>query len=678
MRKIFLNIALMLFVSLGAFAQLDRSIIPSAGPATKLNFGKSTKFELKNGLKVIVVENHKFPTISYSLRFNATPICEGDKAGYVSMAGSLMRAGTTSRTKTQIDDEIDFIAGGLNTGASSIGGHALKKHNEKLLDLICDVTFNPTYPTEELEKERKQSLQSIKANEDDMGALQASIQNGLLYGKETAWGEVLTEETLNNITREDLVKYHHDYIRPNGAYLIIVGDISVKEAKKIAKKRFGQWEAAEVPVNAIPTPVKRTAPVYALGNKDASTQSSISVSYPIDLNYGDDDVMAVMVMNQILGGGSNGKLFLNLREDKAWTYGAYSTTSPGKYYGAFEATANVRVAATDSAFAEIRKEMLNLAKVDVSVEDLQLVKNKLAGSFGRSLESSATLATYAFNIDRYGLPADYYETYMERLEAITVDDVKRVAAKYLTPNTALYVAVGDVSITRPLIEKLAQGAEVKEYDYYVNEVEREVLPVDLLAERVVQAYLDAIGGTDKLKAVKSLAYTAESKMGGMTIEMESIQSEGKFYLDTRVGGNSVSKQIYNGEKAIVYAQGQRQELPEPVADMLKQQAVIFPELDLIDDPSAVLSGADKVNGTEVYVVKAANSVIYFDKLLGLKLKTISTNMGQSTTTVFGNYKEFDGVKIPTTSHVTTGEQSFDIEVTSVEINGEVDESLFEL
>lgn len=667
----------MLIVSFSAHAQLDRSIVPGPGPATKLDFGKSTKFELKNGLKVIVVENHKFPTISYTLRFDSDPIYEGDKAGYTQMAGELMRAGTTSRTKAQIDDEIDFIAGGLRTKAHSIGGSALKKHNEELLDLICDVTFNPNYPEDEIEKAKKQSLQGLKANKDDMSAIESNIQSALLYGKKTAWGELLTEETINNITRDDLVKYHHDYIRPNAAYLIIVGDITVKEAKKIAKSRFGKWEAADIPSHKIPTPIKRESPVFALANKDASTQSVISVSYPINLTYGDSDIMAVTVMNQILGGGSNGNLFKNLREDKAWTYGAYSSTSPGRYYGGFAASANVRVAVTDSAFAEIQKEMMNMANTNVDAEQLQLVKNKLAGAFGRSLENSSTIASYAYSIDKYGLPADYYETYMERLEAVSAADVQRVAKKYLTPNTALYIAVGDISVTRPLIEKLAQGAEVNEYDYYVNKVERSAVPANLTVNQVIQKYIDAIGGSEKLKSVKSLAYTVEGTVQGMNITSNSTQTGDKYCSETRVNGNSAGKQVYDGKTAFIYTRGQKHELPDQVAANMREQAVIFPELDLLNNPGATLSGVDKVNGTNVYVVKSEQKTYYFDQTTGLKLKEVSSAMGATIAITFGDYKEFSGVLIPTSMEQSAGSQPVPLKVTSAEINGNIDESIFQ-
>lgn len=469
MRKIFNILALMLLVNLSAFAQLDRSVVPSPGLAPKLDLGKSTKFELKNGLKVIVVENHKFPTISYTLLFDSDPIFEGDKAGYTEL-GSLMTAGTTNRTKAQIDDEVDFIAGSLSASASSIGGNALKKHNDELLDLICDVTFNPTFPEEELEKAKKQLLQALKANKDDMGAIAGNVRSVLLYGRETAWGEIMTEATINNITRQDLVDFHKNYIRPNAAYLIIVGDITVKEAKKVVKKRFDKWEAAPIPSHEIPQLPQRTKPQFAIANKGASSQAAISISYPINLTFADEDVMATTVMNQILGGGSSGKLFQNLRENKAWTYGAYSSTTRGKYYGSFSASANVRVSVADSALAEIRHEMLNMCNEKVDNAELQLVKNKLAGSFARSLETPSTIAVFAYNIDKYKLPADYYETYLERLDAVTADDIQRVSKKYLTPDKALYVAVGDVTVTRPLIEKLAQGEEVNEYDYYANKV----------------------------------------------------------------------------------------------------------------------------------------------------------------------------------------------------------------
>ena len=229
------------------FAQLDRSQAPKAGPATKLNLGDYTKFELKNGLKVIVVENHKHPVISYSLSLDIDPIYEGDKAGYSSFTGELLRAGTENRTKSQIDEEIDFIGASLNTTASGIYARSLKKHQDELLDLMTDVLYHPLFPQEELDKQIKQALSGLKVQKDEPRAITSNITSALMFGKESAYGEISSEETIQNVTIDDCKTYYNSYFKPNVAYLVIVGDVTVKEAKKTVKKYFGSWESGDVP-----------------------------------------------------------------------------------------------------------------------------------------------------------------------------------------------------------------------------------------------------------------------------------------------------------------------------------------------------------------------------------------------------------------------------------------------
>ena len=178
-------------------------------------------------------------------------------------------------------------------------------------------------------------------------------------------------------------------------------------------------------------PAELDKPMFAMSNKDGAPQSYISISYPVDLKPGADDYIKARVMNQIFGGhGFSGRLMKNLREDKAWTYGAYSSLNADEHMGYFRMASNVRGSITDSAFVETQMEMDRLINEDVDEDDLTLVKNAMAGSFGRSLEDPSTLARFALNIDKYGLPVDYYETYMERLAAVTVNDVKEMAKKY--------------------------------------------------------------------------------------------------------------------------------------------------------------------------------------------------------------------------------------------------------
>ena len=466
------KLSLLIFLALSALvvnAQLDRSKAPQAGPATKLELGEVTKFELKNGLKVIVVENHKLPTVSYSLSLDLDPIYEGDKAGYTGFAGDLMRTGTANRSKAQLDEEIDFIGAYLRTSSRGVRAGSLKKHSPKLLELMTDVLYNPSFPQEELDKLVKQSLTGIKSQKDDPKTISRNIASALMFGKESAYGEFTSESTIENITVDDCKNYYNTYFAPNVAYLVIVGDVTPKEAKKTAKKYFSKWERKEVPTHEFVKPAGFEEPVYAMANKDGSTQSYITVSYPIDLKPGTPDALKAAVMNRVLGGGGfSSRLFQNLREDKAWTYGAYSSLGTDEHMATFKAYSEVRGTITDSAFVEVHKEMERIIDENVKEEDLQLIKNAMAGSFGRALEDPATLARFAVNIDKYGLPADFYETYPERLEAITAADVKEAAKKFIKPDNALYLAVGDIAVVEPLMEKIANGKEVTEYDFYAE------------------------------------------------------------------------------------------------------------------------------------------------------------------------------------------------------------------
>ncbi len=685
MKRISFVILFILSVITG-FAQLDRTKAPKAVPATKLNLGDYTKFELKNGLKVIIVENHKYPVVSYSLSLDIDPIYEGDKAGYSTIAGDLLRAGTLTKTKAQIDEEIDFIGASLNTSSNGIEARSLKKHQDKLLELMTDVLYHPSFPQEELDKQIKQTLSGLKIQKDEPRSVTSNITSALMFGKETAYGEIVSEQTIENIKLEDCKAYYNNYFKPNVSYLVIVGDITLKEAKKTVKKYFGKWETGEVPTHDFVKPTALDKPIYALSNKDGVPQSYISISYPIDLKPGSDDYIKARVMNQVFGGGGfSSRLMKNLREDKAWTYGAYSRMKSDEYMGYFRMASNVRGAITDSAFIETQKEMNQLINVDVEEEDLVLIKNSMAGSFGRSLEDPSTLARFALNIDKYGLPVDYYETYMERLESVSVNDVKEMAKKYLKPQNAIYLAVGDVSTIEPLMEKVAGDAQITEYDYYANKVVRTGLPKGLTAQKVIKNYIDALGGVEHLQSVHDLSMKCNMSIQGMNLALNTYQkAPNKISVETLMGSNILSKQVYDGTKGTMIMQGQKKELEGDMLKAMELQAVIFPELQYEElGYSLELTGKDKLEGKDVYKMIITDPVhkektVYFDVETGFKVKEIE-NLPQDqgiSVTMYSDYKDVDGVKFPMIMTQAVGPQSFDISVNEVYVNKGIQDDVF--
>ncbi|MBN2773610.1 MAG: insulinase family protein, partial [Prolixibacteraceae bacterium] len=440
MKKI-LFLLFIVLTTLNLNAQLDRSIRPKPGPAPKIQLGDYELFTLNNGLKVIVVENHKVPRVTYQVTLDIDPVQEGAQAGYVSITGNLLRAGTTTKSKADIDEAIDFIGASLNTYSTGVSGSVLKKFSDDFLKIMSDVLLNPSFPEEELEKLKTQNISAIQTAKNDAGSIADNISSVLMYGENHPYGEVVSEKSIGNITLENCKNYYKEFFKPNVAYLIIVGDITLKEAKKQANEYFGKWEKADVPTHNYAFPELNTTPRVAISNRDGAVQSMIEVSYPINFKPGNPDAIKASVMNTILGGGGTAtRINANLREDKAYTYGAYSRLNSDKLVGSFSASGEVKGEATDSAMFELLYEIKRMVNESVDTETLEKYKNMMAGSFARSLEQPSTIARFALNIERYNLPKDYYANYLENLSKVSVDDVLQMAKKYLKPDQANIIA----------------------------------------------------------------------------------------------------------------------------------------------------------------------------------------------------------------------------------------------
>lgn len=675
MKKIFILLAAACF-AVQIHAQVDRSKAPAAAPAPKIQLGQSQTFELKNGLKVILVENHKVPMVTYNLFLDINPATEGNKAGLSQLTGDLLRSGTSSRTKDQIDEEIDFIGASLNPSATGMMGRSLKKHSNTLLSIMSDLVMNASFPEEELAKLKKQTLTGINANKEEPEAIAENVSSRLLYGNQHPYGEIMSEQSVEAITGADCKNYYQSYFRPNTAYLIVVGDINLKEAKKIVNLYFGKWQRGVVPSAEYPKVNLPQKAAVMVANKDGANQSAIRVTHIVDLKPGAPDAIAASVMNNVLGGGSfSARLFANLREDKAWTYGAYSAFNPDKHIGHFSAEAKVKGQATDSALIETLKEMERLKTEPVSESDLALFKNMMAGSFARSLEDPATVARFALNIKRFNLPETYYSTYLEKLAAVTPADVQAMANRYLKPENAYLIAVGDVSKIKAPLGKILPNQKITTYDFYGNEVKIKSIPAGMTAANVIAQYLRAIGGTQKLEQVKSVSTITLASIQGMKIEVKScIQSPDRLCIETYLQGNVMSKQILNGNRGKVTSPMGEQMLNEEMVAMMRDELQIFPELAYTSDAYTLeLLAVEEIGGESAYKVSIASpagnqTIAYFATESGLKLKEIKTTPQGQATSLIKAYKEVNGIQFPSVVTQQMGPQIFDMEVTEIQIN----------
>ncbi len=419
-------------------------------------------------------------------------------------------------------------------------------------------------------------------------------------------------------------------------------------------------------------------------------QSEIAVESLVDLKMSNDDYLHALMANRILGGGAQARLFLNLREDKAYTYGSYSSLGNDKYAPAtFSASAQVRNMVTDSSVVEILKEMDKIIKEPITDEELIDAKAKYVGNFVLALEKPETIARYALNIETEGLSKDYYKTYLERINAITKDDVQKAAQKYMTTENARVVVTGKGSEVIDNLEKVifnGKKVPIKYYDKFAKDTEKPnyeaAIPEGMTAQNVLEKYIKAIGGKEKLMGVESYSLIAEAEMQGMILNLEVKKtSKNQYMQDVKVMGNSMSKQVVDGDKGYMVMQGQRKDLGEDELKKVKEESAPFPELNLLNT-DVVLEGVEVIDGKKAYKIKISDEkTSFYDIETGLKVQdAVSVEaQGQQVNTTFDytDYKEVSGIKFPFLFIQTMGAQKFDFIVKEIKVNEGVSDVDFE-
>lgn len=680
-----------LIISINVNAQLDRSIQPKGGPTPKIKLEKPQEFKLKNGIKVLVVENHKLPRVTYSLSVDNRPIIEGEKAGVTSLLGSILGNGTTTISKDEFNEEIDFLGASLNIGFSGGFASTLTRNNERVVELMADAVINPLLSEEEFNKEKDKLIEALKADKKSLDAIAGRVGGALSYGKNHAYGEFITEETLNNITFEDVLEYHKKYFKPNNSYLVVIGDVNYKEIKSMISDKFGAWKKGKSHTDPIPllTPNVNLTEINFI-DLPTATQSSISVTNNVDLKMNDEDYHAALITNNILGGGGEGYLFKNLREDKGYTYGAYSSLGSSRYgVSRFTAGAKVRNVVTDSAVVEIIKEINRIKTENVDAELLKNAKAKYVGSFIRRIENPQVGAKYAVDIKLNDLPKDFYETYLEKINAVSAADVKRVANRYFNyPNGTRIIVVGKGSdVADNLTENM--GWPVTYFDHYANPIAKPVfnkaIPEGLTASEVINNYINAIGGRDLLESVNTLVFKAEVTIPGapfrpqMTIkQMAPNKSSTKMEVNMNGQKMTLMKSSFDGETGYIEQQGQRKAMDEKEIDKAKAVKGIFEELYYSEDEIELMS-INSIDFKDAYKVKITEgekvSYRYYGVDSGLLLSVEEQDDNNNiVSTNYGDYRDIDGIKFPFSTEIPS--QKLELNVTEILINEELKDSDF--
>ncbi len=660
-KKKAIQIALLFLAPLVTFSQVDRTVAPKPGPAPLIKVGTPATFTLPNGLKVFVVQNSKLPRVSVNLTLDIDPIVEGEKAGYTSMAGSLMSEGTKTKSKDVLDEEIDFLGADLSTSATSASVRALSSNFSKAFALMADVVLNPLFSAEELEKIRKRTISGLESQKDDASAISARVTSKLLYGSKHPYGEFETEKTVAKITLDDVKKYYQTYWKPNVAYLVFVGDITVANAQKLTTQYFSKWQKGNVPKfnYAAPKPIAKT--MIAIVDRPASVQSVITLTAPIQLTPGSPDAIPASVMNNILGESGTARLFDNLREKHGFTYGAYSHIKTDKLIGSFSADASVRNEKTDSSIQEFLNEFKKIRKEPVTAEEISTVKNYLNGGFARSLESPATIARFALNIARYNLPKDYYQNYLTNLASVNIGMVQQMANRYVTPNNLYIIIVGNA---KEIAKGLDKYGEVKYFDSDGNEVKpptSKAVDASISGENIINKYLTAIGGNIAIAALKDLEMSGSAKIDGAPMDFAVSQKyilPNYFSMSMSAGAMVLFSQSAKNGVYVKSQQGQTIPVEEDEKEELDEEANFVNEnVYLKNNYKFNVKGIETIDAKEVYAVEITSAkgrvfTNYYEVESGLKVKNSHIEDAgpqgkMNLYTTFGNYKTFNGIQVPT-------------------------------
>ncbi len=441
---------------------------PVSAEILKVKLPRPQEADLPNGIHLMIIEDHRAPQISMQMSIQGAGgfFDPAGAPGLATFTASMMTEGTATRTSQQIAQEQETMASSVSvsTGFASefavLSVSGLSDTFDRTLDLAADILLNPTFPEAEFARFKVRQKATLVQMRSMPQALAAERYNRVIYGDHPGSRVLPTAEAIDTATRDSLAAFHNARYVPDQAIVAIVGDITLAEARKKLEARFGGWKRAGV---ALP-PVTDPAPIgpgkVYLVDRPNSVQTSLVVgAQAIDRMSPDYDVLSLL--NAIIGGGPTGRLFLNLREEKGWTYGAYSGLSAPRYRGTWAAQTEIKGDVTDKAVGEILNEVKRLRTEPVPDKEFLDQKRSLVASFALSLETPASILNNYVTSRRFNLPADYWDKYPERLMAITKEQVQAAAVKYLDPARLQIVAVGDA---KKIGEGLKPFGTVELYD----------------------------------------------------------------------------------------------------------------------------------------------------------------------------------------------------------------------
>jgi zinc protease len=441
---------------------------------------------LPNGLRVILFEDKRLPLVSYRMAFFSGDVDDPEgKTGLASAMASMLNEGTLNKTSKQLADEVERLGANLSASASDdfliVAASSLSLYRSAVLNLLYEVVQTPTFPENELDLYRRNTIENLKFQRSQPGFLANEQAGKLIFGEHPYARVSPTPAEVEQYTREDLQNLHGQIFVPNNAVFIAVGDVNREELLGELRDLFGGWKGGETPEHSFPAFPLRNERTLTIVDRPGSAQTNIVLGN-LGIARSSPDYFSILVMNQVLGAGASSRVFMNLREEKGYTYGAYTRLDAKRLGGSFEATAEVRTAVTGDSLKELFYELNRIRDEKVSDEELRDAKNFLTGVFPLRAETQEGLTNLIVNQQLYELPSDYLKTYRENIERVTAEDVQKAAEKYIRPGEIAIVLVGDAEQVLPQAQSYAEVVSIFDTEGQPQEITK--YAVDSRAEPV--------------------------------------------------------------------------------------------------------------------------------------------------------------------------------------------------
>ena len=676
-------------------AQIDRSM-PEPGPAPEISFKEPYTIKLDNNLTVMVVVNDKLPLASATLIIDNPPILEGELSGVKSLLSSNMGKGNKFQSKDEFIEEKDFMGSFINYSSNGGSFSSLARYFEKSMTMFAQGALYPVFNNEEFEKEKIKLIEGLKFNEKNTSTIARRVEDIIAFKQKHPSSEYSTESTVTKISIDNVNGFYNNYFKPNNAFLVVIGDVDLENTISLVKKLFGNWNFSknldsmfgENSINEFKDPqIPESTKIHVVDVPNASNVE-ITIQNVINRKTSDKDYFSGNVANRILGAGPESRLFTVIREEKGYAYGAYSGL-PTNYKSKtkFQARTTVRTEVADSAIVEMVNQLKLITNNLVTDEELDNVKSGYFGSFAMSMEEPTTIANQALSIRTENLSPDFYKTFLSNINKVSKDEVLSSAKKFFLIDNSQIIVTGKI---RDISEKLenifldGEKVDVTYYDQFGIETERPDYSVDesVTVGGVIDKYITAIGGLDKLNEINSIETKFTANIQGTPLEGYSLKNDkNQSVFRMTIMGQVMQKTVFNKYQGYNEVMGQKINITEDELEIAIIQSALFTETKF--DYSAIeLVGTSVVNDEEVYEVKITDNISAFYSInSGLKLKEVTTLEVQgnaiSNEIFFEDYQEVDGILFPGVQRILVGPQEIKFKVTSTKLNVETSDSDFE-